>query len=272
MVFGGLTFLQPEWLQNLSHSGKSYSADTLSGFGDDCYRQDDYTRAAHYYRKALERQPHKVHAQLNLGLSLDKMDKTREAISILEETLQWEITPSERQSICHNLGVLAARRGDVDEAIDYFEQAAGLSTDARQSLMKLATLHIRAERFEEARAALLKALANWLDVALPYRSMLERAIEDYHEGEEFVTAIEELLSLDVGAEQLGRFDLQTIQRVQQGKLEIAEIHNQLSYVYSRLGRITEAIEHMQKVLEIMPNNEGARSNLLILQRTRAASP
>jgi len=273
MVFGILTFLQPEWLQDLSQSGKSYSADTLSGFGDDCYRAGDFTMASHYYRKALDRQPHKVHAKLNLALSLDKMGHTRQAISILEETLQWEITPSERQSTCHNLGVLAGKRGDVEGAVGYFEQAAGLSVDARQSLMKLASLHIRAERFDKARVALQEALARWLDVTLPYKSMLERALEDYRdEGEQFVTAIEKLLSIDVGADQLTRFDLQTARRGEQGRPEIVEIHNRLSYVYSRLGKIDAAIEHMQKVLEIMPNNEGARNNLSILQKARSAPP
>ena len=57
MVFGGLTYMQPEWLQDLAVAGRSYSADTLRRFGDDFYRQGDYAMAAGQYVKALERAP-----------------------------------------------------------------------------------------------------------------------------------------------------------------------------------------------------------------------
>lgn len=269
MVFGGLTFMQPQWLQNLSIAGKRYSADTLRRIGDDFYRQGNYALAATQYLKALERQPGQFDARLNLALCSDKMGDIQGATSILRDMLRGQTSRNEQESIYHNLGVFSAKQGQTEQGIAYLEQSEGLVPDQRGLLLELASLYLGAERFEEARVALEKALASQLDVTLPYRSMLHRSIEVYKDDEEHSAAIERLLARDVGPDQLTRYDLRTIQGLQQSDAKLAEIHNRLSYACLRLGRIAEATEHMQKVLEIMPDNEEAKKNLAILQQAAA---
>jgi tetratricopeptide (TPR) repeat protein len=270
MVFGGLTYMQPEWLQDLAVAGRSYSADTLRRFGDDFYRQGDYAMAAGQYVKALERAPDQVHARLHWALCLDKMGNTEQATSTLKDMLQKDTSRTERESILLNLGMLSAKQGDLQQAIGHLEQAVGLTLDQRELLDELASLYLGAERFEDARAVLEKALASQLDVTLPYRSMLQRNLEDSKADEARRTAIQEMLSRELGPDQLTRYDLQTVRRVQQSDARTAEIHNRLSYAYLRLGRLTEAAEHMHKALEILPDNEEAKRNLAILQQAQSA--
>jgi tetratricopeptide (TPR) repeat protein len=269
MVFGGVTYAGPQWLRELSMPGRRSEAAILKSYGDDLYRQGNYAMAAAQYKGALERNPNQFDARLNLALSLDKIGRTEEAISILKEVLQSELGERERGAICHNLGAISARQGKRNEAIAFFEQAVSVSFDLRPLLVKLSSLYLEAGQLEKARATLEKALASRLDVALPYRLMLRAALDDYEDEETHLAGIQERLSRDPGEEQLARYDLQTIRRMQGSDVEIAEIHNKLAYICMRFGERDEATGHMQKVLEIMPDNADARKNLASLQRMKS---
>lgn len=266
MVFGSVTYVGPQWLLDLSDPGRRVEATILKSYGDNFYRKGEYGMAAGQYQGALERNPDQFDARLNLALSLDKLGRTREATSILTKMLQGEISPREKEAICHNLGSLSAREGRTDEAIGYFEQAAAVSFDQRPFLAKLGSLYLDAGQFEKAAETLESALASRLDMTLSYRSMLWAALDDkdYKDDEERRAAIEQRLAHDIGEEQLARYDLQTIRLMQQGDVEIADIHNKLAYICMRYGKNDEAISHMQKVLEIMPDHEGAKQNLQAL--------
>jgi protein O-GlcNAc transferase len=270
MVFGSVTYLGPEWLQELSDPGKRVEATILKSYGDNFYRQGDYGMAAGQYQGALERNPNLFDARLNLALSLDKLGRTQEATATLNNMLKRETSQREKETIYHNLGAIAARQGKTDEAIAYLEQAVAVSFDQRPLLVKLGSLYLEAGQFERARATLEKALASRLDVTLPYRSMLRAALDDYEHDEVYLAAIEERLSHDIGEEQLARYDLQTIRRMQESDTEIAEIHKNLAYICMRSGKKDEAISHMQKVLEIVPDHEGAQKILLDLQKMQTA--
>jgi tetratricopeptide (TPR) repeat protein len=272
MVFGSVTYVGPEWLRELSDPGRRVEAIILKSYGDNFYRQGDYGMAAGQYQGALERNPDLFDARLNLALSLDKLGRTQEATASLRSMLKRETSQREKETIYHNLGAIAARQGHTDEAIAYLEQAVAVSFDERPLLAKLGSLYLDAGQFEEARATLEKALASRLDVTLPYRSMLRAALDndEYKNDEERLAAIEERLSRDFGDEQLARYDLQTIRRIQKSDTEIAEIHNKLAYICMRSGKNDEAMSHMQKVLEIMPDHEGAKQNLLALQKMQTA--
>ncbi|UCF34153.1 MAG: tetratricopeptide repeat protein [Phycisphaerales bacterium] len=271
MVFGSVTYVGPEWLRELSDPGRRVEAIILKSYGDNYYRKGDYGMAAGQYRGALDRNPDLFDARLNLALSLDKLGRTREAISILTKMLQRETSPRQKEAVCHNLGSLSAREGKTDEAIGYLEQAAVVSFDQRPFLAKLGSLYLDAGQFEKAAETLERALAIRLDVTLSYRSTLRAALDndEYKSDKERQAAIEERLSDDIGEEQLARYDLQIIRSMQESDTEIADIHNKLAYICMRSGKNDEAISHMQKVLEIMPDHEGAKRNLqALLQKTQ----
>ncbi len=268
MVFGGLTYLQPAWLQDLSRSGRRVEAATLKSYGDDFLRRGNYAMAAGQYLGALKVAPDRVDVRLNLATAWREMGNVDEAMAILRDVLRGEISQRDRAFACYSLGVLSAKQGDTSEAIAYYEQVTGVGVDPRQLYIRLASLYLGASRFEEARATFSKALASQLDVTLPYRSMLQNARETYADDEQRAAAIDKLLARDAGPDQLARYDLQTIRHMQEADIEVAETHNRLAFTYTQLGKTDEAAKHLHQVLKIMPDNEGARKNLLILQGMR----
>ena len=268
MVLGGVTYLEPGWLQDLSRSGRRLEASTLKSYGNDFLRQGNYPMAVGQYLGALERDPDRVDVQLNLAVAWGEMGNNQEATAILKNVLRRETSRSEQEFALYNLGELAAKQGNTGEAIEYLERATGLGVEQRPLHVRLALLYLGAEQFEKACAGFEKALASQLDVTLAYRTMLQNSLKIYKDDEVRLTAIRELLSRDLGAEQLARYDLQTIRRMQQSDVEVADIHNHLAYTYSRLGKTDEAAKHLQRVLDIMPDSEGARRNLLILQEVQ----
>jgi tetratricopeptide (TPR) repeat protein len=284
MCFGGITYASPKWLRELGRSGIQVEASMYRSYGDDFLKQGNYGMAIAQYQQALKIEPDSVSVLLNLALTWIKAGETETGARILNDVLRRETSKGAREFIYFNLGELAEAEGKTDEAVEYYQQAIGFTIEQAQVYRKLGSLYFGAGQHEKARAAFEKALASQLDLSLPYWCVLQRNLDSFKYDAKNLVVTEKRLSRDIQLpiieEQLRKgisdkdltgYDLQIIRDIHQSDPEIAETHSQLAFVYSQMGNISEAIKHMEKSLEIVPDSVGAKKNLEMLQQMQQRS-
>jgi tetratricopeptide (TPR) repeat protein len=261
MSFGVISIINPVWLQELSRPGINAECLTLKKYGDSALREHDYNRAAGQYVRALEIKPDEVSVRVNLGITYIKAGNTAEGVKYLDQALELDPSPTLRGVIYYNLGELSEAQGKPDEALRYFQQALDFHFRRDAAYHKIARLYLAANRFAEARDALEKKLAAQLDPCLPYRQMLRRSVDRYQRDTVQLPIIEELLGRDVHPEDLARYELDYFQQMREREPELAITHYQLGLAYAKLGDQRAAVDHLQKSLQIRPDNEEAAALL-----------
>jgi tetratricopeptide (TPR) repeat protein len=285
MGLGTLTYLGPDWLQGLAAPGRRTEASVCKSHGDDCLRQGNYRLAIAQYQQALKITPDNRAAKLNLALAWLQAGDSARGARILKNLLPTETSGSAKEFIYFNLGELAAREGRVQEAVEHYQRAADAGVEQARAYRRLGSLYLGTGQYEQARQAFEAAVANQTDLTVPYRSMLQKSLDgfQYDTGrilvldkqlsrDDSLSAIQAQLSQEITVEQLARYDLDTVRQVQQHDPAIAETHSQLGLVYSHLGNLDEAIRHVRKSLEIVPDSAGARKNLQLLLEMQKAQP
>ena len=272
MLFGIVSYWNPEWLRELSDPGIRVEARDYKDYGDDQLRLQKYALAIAQYERSLKIQPDQVGVLVNLAIAYSKAGNVARGITILRDTLPKARSQTNRVALYYNLGELLARQGKTDEALDHYRQALSFAVRQDRVYHKIGSIHRVAKQYKEAREAFELALANQLDPCLSYRYMLQQSLASYQGHAVHLPAIEEQLARDMTAEDLTRYDLEIIRRIRESDLDIAQTHDQLAMVCAQLGDTPAAIEHLQKLLQIMPDSTAARQNLERLRQSQQDQP
>ncbi len=195
-----------------------------------------YADAEALYRTTIAENPGCWMAYTNLGIVLDRQERTDEAIDTYRAVL--ELKPDDAYA-CNNLGVALDRRGRPDEAMTYYQEALKIQPDYAEAHNNLGGSLAAKGRVEEAIAH--------------YRQALE-AQPNYAEAH---------YNLGLAFARQGRVDevLTEFQRAVEIKPEHAQAQNNLGLALAERGRLDEAIAHFQQALETNPDHAGARNNL-----------
>jgi tetratricopeptide (TPR) repeat protein len=272
MSFGVVSHLNPPWLQALSRPGKDVEALDYKHFGDDALRQRRYADATINYVRSLEIRPGQVPVLTNLAVAYRKAGNFASGARLLTEALHRETSPSLKAVIACNLGELREEQGQLDQAVQLYQEALGCNVEQDRIYHRLAMLYIKTEEFDKARAAFEMALAKRLDPALEYQQMLQHAADIYADNPTQRPIIEQQLARGVDAEDLRYYDLEIIRSLQQHDPVIASIHDYLGMVCVRLHDIDAAIDHFRQSLQIHPDNPSTEERLRQLQQTKRRQP
>ena len=147
----------------------------------------------------------------------------------------------------HNLGALAHRRGDFDEALVYFNRAL-----EREPNYLLARLHV---------ADSLKSLDRLQDAYRNYEQVLELEPRNAQEANGYIDALYKLAALDLkmGAHERARLLLTEL-------IRMAPDHNRAYYAYGQvllyLGRPDEAQQAFDKHVQILAAEDPGSPNAM----------
>jgi Flp pilus assembly protein TadD/peroxiredoxin len=129
-------------------------------FGSAFFQRGYYEQAEASFRLALRDDSSSAEAHYGLGSVYLKQDKNAEAQASFEQSLILTASYPETQlNARNNLGLLATREGRLDDAIGYFQEALRLDADYWIALENLGNAYRQQRRWEEARAALERAVA-----------------------------------------------------------------------------------------------------------------
>ncbi len=198
-------------------------------------------------RQSIALEPTNAETHHYLGALLAQQGLLNEAIASFEQATR--LRPSAaayadslrqaRTSQEHGLGLAAAARGDLAEAVRCFQLAASHSPNSVSAHLNLGTVLAEQGRLDEAVSCLQRALAMQPD------------------------HVEALGNLGVVLERQGRWPEAEVcfQRALAGRPDSATLHNSFGAVAAKQYRLDEAIGSFRRALELQPALVDALMNL-----------
>ncbi|HNQ22991.1 MAG TPA: tetratricopeptide repeat protein [Phycisphaerae bacterium] len=270
VVFGVICYLNPPWLQELSRPGRAVEARHHKNDGDVLWQEGNYTLAIPQYAMAVKVNPEEGGAYINLASAYLQVGDRARGLEILRQRLQEEKRPTLKCAVCYNLAGALEEEGRWDEAISYYQQALQFGVEQEKVYRKLGVAYMNLQRYQDARDAFEKSMTYQSDPALSYRYMLLRSMDMYYNNPKELAILEELAAQDITPQELARYDMTTIARLQERDVNLAKLHNHLGAVCVELRDLAAAQEHAQRSLQIWPNNADAKRILEVVGQLRQA--
>jgi tetratricopeptide (TPR) repeat protein len=124
------------------------------------FQRGYYDQAEATFRVAVRDDPSSAEAHYGLGSVYLKQERNSEARASFEQAVKLTASyPDTGPNAWNNLGLLATREGGSNDAIGYFQEALRLSPDYWIALENLGNAYRQQRRWDEARAALERAVA-----------------------------------------------------------------------------------------------------------------
>jgi len=129
-------------------------------YGSVYFQKSYFEEAEASFKLALRDSPSSAEALYGLGSVYLKQEKSREARESFERAIKAHASyPETLPNAWNNLGLLATREGQTEEAIPYFEEALRLSPDHLIALENLGNAYRQQKHWAEARKVLERAVA-----------------------------------------------------------------------------------------------------------------
>ncbi len=139
--------------------GSEFTRNYLS-YGSIFFQRGYMEEAAGFFRQALQDDPSSAEALYGLGSAYLNQKKTAEARESFEGATKLRASyPDTLPNAWNNLGLLAAREGKTDEAIEYFKKALELNPGLFVAVENLGNAYRAQKNWNEARDVLEKAVS-----------------------------------------------------------------------------------------------------------------
>jgi tetratricopeptide (TPR) repeat protein len=136
-----------------------YERNYLS-FGFVFYERGYFLQAQQFFGQALKEDPSSAEALYGLGSAYLQQQKTEEARDCFQRALKLHASyPGTLPNCWNNLGILAAREGNFDQAIQYFQQALQIDPAHSIALQNLGSAYRQTKDWPQAKSMLERALA-----------------------------------------------------------------------------------------------------------------
>jgi tetratricopeptide (TPR) repeat protein len=128
-------------------------------YGSVFFERGYMEEAEHFLRLALRDDPSGAEALYGLGSVYLQQQKSTEARDSFERAVRLQAHyPGTLPNAWNNLGLLAAREGHTEEAIQDFQRALTMDPDHLIALQNLGNAYRQGKRWEDAKSVLLRAL------------------------------------------------------------------------------------------------------------------
>jgi tetratricopeptide (TPR) repeat protein len=209
-------------------------------FGSVFYERGYLEQAEEYFRLAEKEDPGSAEPLYGLGSVYLEQQKRKEAREYFERAVRSAADyPPTLPNAWNNLGILAAREGNTDEAIGFFQKALGINPDHAVALQNLGNAYRQKKDWDAARKTLEHALA----------LSPEDAEANYGLGMVYAQLND-----------TGRAD-EYLKKALAARPAYPEALNNLGILYLRTGRSEEAKKSFAESIRVAPGFEQAYLNL-----------
>ncbi len=209
-------------------------------FGSVFYERGYLEQAEEFFRMAEKEDPGGAEPLYGLGSVYLEQQKRKEAREYFEGAVKSTADyPATLPNAWNNLGILAAREGNTDEAIGFFQKALGINPDHAVALQNLGNAYRQKKDWDAARETLDRALAlNPEDAEANYGlGMVYAQLNDTGRAYEY------------------------LQKALAARPAYPEALNNLGILYLRTGRAEEAKKSFAESIRVTPGFEQAYLNL-----------
>ncbi len=209
-------------------------------FGFVFFERGYFEQAEEFFGQALKDDPSSAEALYGLGSAYLQLQKTKEARECFERALRLNATyPGTLPNCWNNLGILAAREGNYDLAIQYFQHVLQIDPKHSIALQNLGSAYRQKKDWPQAKSALESALAlNADDPEANYSLGMVYAQENDTER---------------------AYDY--LQKAIASRPAYPEALNNLGILYLRTRRPAEAIQSFEQSIRVAPVYDQAYLNL-----------
>ncbi len=267
MAFAVVSLFDPPWLEALSHPGAKAEAISYADRGNACVRDKNFPAALGWYERALRAHPDHVPARVNAAVVYGQLGRFDEGLRLLRDALTTETR--QRGTILYNIAEIHFKKGEPSTAIGYYNEALAAGFKAEVIHARLGEIREAAGDLSGAREEFRAALRAWEDPMTSYRNMLVASKESITEDPVVVRDIEATLARGPSAEDLARYDIESIRQQLDRDPAIARILSQLGLIEEQLGD-TAATDHLRRALDMWPANPQAPACREALSRTEAS--
>jgi tetratricopeptide (TPR) repeat protein len=209
-------------------------------FGSVFYERGYLEQAEVFFRLAEKEDPAAAEPLYALGSVYLEQQKRKEARECFERTLRSTANyPATLPNAWNNLGILAARDGNTEEAIEFFQKALDINPDHPVALQNLGNAYRQKKDWNAAKKTLEHALAlNPGDAEANYSlGMVYAQLNDAGRAYEY------------------------LQKALEARPAYPEALNNLGILYLRMGRPDDAKKSFVKAIRVAPGFEQAYLNL-----------
>ena len=194
----------------------------------------DSENAAAVYGSVPETSPLRVNADIHRALNLDDLDRTDEAIALLEEVI--EANPGEAEAIVALGNILRGREQFAEAAEVYSRAISNITTPQPRDW---ALYYFRGMCYERAK--------RWTLAEIDLKAALELYPEQPHVLNYLgYSWVDQGVHLDVA--------LDMITRAVELRPNDGYIVDSLGWAYYKLGRYEEAVRELERAVELKPND------------------
>jgi tetratricopeptide (TPR) repeat protein len=204
------------------------------------YERGYYPQSEQFFNQALKDDPGSAEALYGLGSAYLQQQKTNEARDCFQKVVKLHATyPGTLPNAWNNLGILSAREGDYDQAIDDFQSALKIDPQHSIALQNLGSAYRQKKDWPQAKAVLDRALAlNSDDPEANYTlGMVYAQQNDAEHAEEY------------------------LKKAITARPAYPEALNNLGILYLRSQRIPQAIQSFEESIRLAPGYDQSYLNL-----------
>jgi len=263
IVFGFITFLSPDWLSELSVSGKNVEAISLKNHGDNFLKQKKYNLAISQYIAALEIVPELKSAIANLAITYQKIGKFNKAIISFKHLLT--LKPEYPGIIYYNLGEIYEKTNQPKKAIIYFTKAADISAFPEKSYQKAGQIYMEQKDWENAIINFKLAVVNKKTIENSYKGMLLTNQRAYTDTSEIFLEIEKTVKTNSYINNISKYDNKVFIEQLNSDIDLAKTYNNIGYCLAIQENYNEAKGYLEKAIKISPSYNEAINNLKVVK-------
>lgn len=262
-VFGILTLIGPEWLEELADPGKKTEATALKTAGDNFLKSGHYPLAIAQYKAALTIVPDLKSAISNLAIAYQKTGNYKNAITSFKHLLT--LNPEYPGVIYYNLGDIYEKTNQPEKALKCYLLAAGSAAYPEKSYQKSGQLYMNKKDWKNAILNFNLAIDNRQNIENAFKGMLLKTQKSNPDTSEINIEISGLLNSENYKKQLSNYDAGIFNQQLSRDIDLAKTYNNIGYCLALQEKYQESIKYLKIALEIYPTYTQAINNLKIVE-------
>ncbi len=221
------------------HETYEFERNYLS-FGFVFYERGYFQQAQEFFAQALKDDPNSAEALYGLGSAYLQLQKTTEALDCFQRALKLHASyPGTLPNAWNNLGILAAREGNFDAAIEYFQHALQIDPQHSIALGNLGSAYRQKKDWAQA------------------KTMLERALAINPDDPEANYSLGMVYAQQNDTEHAYEY----LQKAIAARPAYPEALNNLGILYLHTGKPAEATQSFEQAIRVAPEYDQAYLNL-----------
>jgi len=254
ILFGILTLVSPNWLENLSNPGMNAEAIYIKNAGDIQLKENHPEKAISLYKSAIKIVPDYHAAIANMAIAFQKSGDLNKAISSYKYLL--ENNPEQPEIIYYNLAEIEEKIGDLSKAKAYYKLAAESSPYPQNAYQRAGKIAMDEGLYAEAISFFKKSLAHKMTLENSYRAMLIKEKKASAQADTLVQLPNNYIAL---------YDKSIFNYQLAHDNELAKTFNNLGVCEAKTGQYKEAIDYLNQALAINPAFKDALNNKKIVE-------